>query len=307
MSWQRLASSGLRTYAGCLFSDSLPAGALMFAASALHPLGCALGLLAVASALATAYALGLVSDVNAPRVYSYNALFIGMGASRLFADPPSVLAFATLGAAAGALLTAGVRGFSVRVGLPSLSVPFTIVFLCAIGCGRELGGHWASPPMAATPAYAARLPEALRCFFEALGAVMFDPRLEVGLLVFLALLASSLRIAALASGAFAIALGAARLQLLAPELLLPSAINAIFAAIGLGSIGYAPSLRNAALALCGALLCVLLVPALHQPLARVQLFPFSLPYNFSIYAVLLVAQLNGAATATIRNTRNMVQ
>lgn len=285
----------LRAYAGCLFSDSLWVGALVFGLTALHPFACLLGLLAIGSAVATAYGLGLVSENDVPSVYTYNALFVGLGASFVFGEPQASASFALLGGAACALLTASVRAFTLRAGLPSLSLPFVIVFACALGVGRALGLSWAAPEAISSNPYAVWLPQHVHWFFEALGAIVFQPRVEVGALVLLALLLNSWHAALLATLGYAVAMLAGfELLQLPPALLVQAALNAVFTALGLGMGWYAPSLRSYGLAALGALLCVLITPSLSAPFERLELVPLSLPFNLSIYAVLLIGQLRQA-------------
>jgi urea transporter len=87
---------------------------------------------------------------------------------------------------------------------------------------------------------------------------------------------------------------------LAPALLIQAALNAVFTALGLGMGWYAPSLRSYGLAALGALLCVLITPSLSAPFERLELVPLSLPFNLSIYAVLLIGQLQNAQTTLPR-------
>jgi urea transporter len=280
----------LRVYAGCVFSTSPFTGILVFAATALTPLSCLLGWVAVASALGAAHWLGLLADEEVPTIYTYNALFIGLIAAHTFGNPAVALAFALLGAAASALLTSAIRSFTSHFGLPSLTLPFVIVYLCALSCGQALGVAWAAPPPLSATAFP-WLPWYLRMFFDGLGAVICDPRTEVGMLMFLALLLSRWHAALLAALGFYLAVFSSwQLQRFGPELVLPAALNAVFTALGLGMGWYAPSWRSYLAAAVGAVLCVLITKSLSDPLGRMQLAPLSLPFNLSIYVVLLIAQ-----------------
>ncbi|HEY2732930.1 MAG TPA: urea transporter, partial [Polyangiales bacterium] len=207
--WRGALAAGeglLRMYAGCFFSSSIVVGALLLAATAFAPLSGLFGVLGVCSAALTARALGLTSAANPPSVYAYSALFIGIGARSTFASPIAAFALATLGAAVSAPLTAGFRGFMVRVGLPSLSLPFVLVYWCTISVGRALGAAWAPIELIDLPSYFARVPPAARQFLEALGAILFNPRIDVGLVVLAALCATGLHAPLLALLAFAITL-----------------------------------------------------------------------------------------------------
>lgn len=279
----------LRLYAGCFFSTSVAVGALVFAATALEPRSGILAAVAVGTAVLTASVLGLSSDADPPSAYAYSALFIGMGAIHTFASPVLAIALATLGAAAASILTASFRGILSRVGLPSLTLPFTLVYLCAISAGGALGASWAPLPQAVPAPYLDFLPPLVRLFFLSLAAILFSPRIELGFVVFIALCASGKHAPLLALLAFAITQAVVRLLALRPGVDLIALINATFTAVGLGVGWYAPTWSGYLRAATGALGCVLLTVALVEPLGRLGLMPLSLPFNLSMYAVLLIA------------------
>lgn len=279
----------LRIYAGCLFSGSAWAGAFVLGATLLSPSTGMLGLLAVISALATAYGLGVVSERNLPTVYTYNALFIGLGAHSLFAQPLVAVFFALFGAATSALITASLRDASLRFGLPSLSVPFVIVYSCAIGCGRQLGLEW-SVPVFAYPSNFAWLPPLARSFVEALGAIVFNASVEAGVLVLLALIATSLHAALFVMLGYVVAHATSGVLGFDPGTQFSAEINAVFACLALGIGWDVPRLKTYARVLGGALFCTLLTPSMMRPFGLLQLTPLSLPFNVSVWVLLLVAR-----------------
>jgi len=293
----------LRLYAGCFFSSSTAVGALVFAATALEPRSGILAAIAVGTAVWIASALGLISDADPPSVYAYSALFIGMGAIHTFASPVVALALATLGAAAATVLTAAVRGILARLSLPSLTLPFAAVYMCAISAGSVLGASWAAVPLAVPAPYLDFLPLIVRLFFQSLAAILFSPHIEVGFVVFIALCASGRHAPLLAVMAFAITLALVRSLAIPPALGFAALVNATFTAVGLGIAWYEPSWLGYLRAAAGAFGCVLLTIALAQPLGRLGLMPVSLPFNLSIYAVLLVAKQR-ASESTIRKGRD---
>ena len=280
----------LQLYAGCVFSGSAWTGGLLLLATAFSPWSALLGLAAVSSALFTARALHLLSDKNPAAVYTYSALFIGLIAARTFGDPAVALAFALLGAATSALMTASLRELGQRFSLPALSMPFVAVYLCALGIGRVLGLTWADAPPASHSLLAEHLPALARVYLEALGAIVCDGRAEVGAVVLAGLLASSLHTALLPTLGFAVALSVSQLLHLAPALQLTLLLNAMFTALALGSSQRPGSVHAYALAAVGALFCSLCTPSLSAPLGKVALSPLSLPFNLSFYVVLLVAR-----------------
>jgi urea transporter len=288
----------LRLYAGCFFSTSVSVGALVFLATALEARAGILAAIAVATAVLTASALGLISEANPPSTYAYSALFIGIGATHTFASPALALALATLGAAAASILTAAIRGVLGRAGLPSLTLPFALVYLCAVSAGSALGVSWATAPQASASPYLEFLPTLVLLFFRSLAAILFSPHVEVGLVVFIALCASGMHAPLLAIAAFAITLAMARWLALSPALAFTALINATFTAVGLGIVWYAPTRVGYLRAAAGAFGCVLLTVALADPLSRLGLTPLSLPFNFSIYAVLLIGNLRASSLFT---------
>jgi urea transporter len=199
----------------------------------------------------------------------------------------AALALAVLGAAATVLLTVSMQGVLARFALPALSLPFLIVYMCALSVGRALGAHWALPAACSVPELAL-LPLHLRAFFEALGAFLFTVRADAGLLVFAAFCVSSPRAALLAVLGYVISTGAAHTLHVPPGLSFAAALNATVSAVFLGmsspSLGWRAYVRAAA----GALLCLLITLGLAGPLGRLELSPLSLPFTLSIYAALLV-------------------
>jgi urea transporter len=296
----------LRLYAGCFFSNNTAVGALIFAATAIEPRSGILAALAVGTAVGTASVLGLISEAHPSSVYAYSALFIGMGATHTFASPVLAVALATLGAVAASLLTAAVRGMLDRFGLPSLTLPFALVYLCAISAGRALGASWAPVPLPLPAPYLDFLPAVVPLFFQSLAAILFSPHIEVGFVVFIALCASSLHAPLLAMLAFAITFGLARWLALTPAVGFIALINATFTAIGLG-IAHVPRWRGYLRATAGAFGSVLLCVALAEPLGRLQLMPLSLPFNLSIYAVLLIDNLRASQPSTGKGRKHGYQ
>jgi urea transporter len=285
----------LRMYAGIFFSDSRAVGALVLLATMLSPLSGLLALLAIVSAWVTARLLGLLSDPNASSVYAYSALFLGLAASHTFARIEAAFALATFGAAAAALLTAAFRGFMLRFGLPSLSLPFLLIYYCAISVGRLVGAHWAPLPSGVI-LYAYVWPAPINLFLESLGALLFTPRSDVGLVVFAGLCLRGRLGPQLALIAFGITLAAdLMLGLTSSGLWFTAFANAIFAALALGNGFYPTTLDSFGRAALGIMLCLFLTLGLSEPLGRLGLVPLGLPFNLSIFAVLLIDRQRGLA------------
>jgi urea transporter len=290
----------LRMYAGIFFSDSLAVGALVLLATALVPLSGFLGLVAVASAAATASALGLVSETSPPSTFAYSALFLGLGASHTFATFPAAFALATLGAAASAVSTAAISGWMQRIGLPALSLPFMLIYCCAISAGVSLDASWTQPTAALGINALSWWPAPVRMFLEALGALLFTPRIDVGLVVLACLCLRGGHAPQLALLAFGITKLAELVLPLEPlGMRFGALLNAIFSAIVLGAGWYAPSVWSYARAVFGVILSILLTLTLTEPLARLGLGPVALPFNLSIFAILLITQQRMRSSAAL--------
>jgi urea transporter len=295
----RAGGALLRMYAGILFSDSPAVGGLVLLATFLVPVSGLLGLLAVVSAGVTARLLGLLSGATPPSTYAYSALFLGLGASHTFARPEAILALATIGAAAASLLTAAIRGFMLRFGLPALSLPFLLIYYCAISVGYTLGARWAVPATGFVVfAHPWAWPAPINLFLEALGALLFTPRSDVGLLVFAALCLRGRIAPQLALIAFGITTAVdLMLGLSSAGLGLTALANAIFVALALGNGFYPISIDSYARAALGVVLCLLLTLGLAGPLGRIGLVPLSLPFNLSIFAALLIDRQRGLSAS----------
>jgi urea transporter len=285
----------LRMYAGIFCADSPWVGALILLGTVLDPWSGCLGLLALCSAIAAARSLGLLSHTTPASTYAFSALFLGLGASHTFAALGPVLALATFGAAAGVIATAAMSGWLQRVGLPVLSLPFLFVYGCAVSLGNLLGATWAAPTTL-VGVNALAWPAPARLFLESLGALLFTPRIDVGLLIFAGLCVrggQAPKLVLLAFGASElIALGLAVHE---PRLRMGALINATFSAIVLGDGLYARSSWSYPRAALGVLLSCLFTITLADPLGRLGLSPVSLPFNLSVFAVLLIARARLAA------------
>ena len=286
-----LLGSGLRAllgiYAACFFSSSVVVGGLVLGATLLEPRAGLLGMLGALGGVASARVLGLVRKHEPATGFAYSALFMGLGAGHTFADPVAALALTALGAAATVLLTVSMQSVLARFALPPLSVPFLIVYMCALSMGRALGAHWALPTAAALPELAL-LPMHVRAFFEALGAFLFTVRADAGMLVFAAFCFSSPRAALCAVLGYTLCVGGAHALHVAPGLSFAAALNATVSAVFLGMSSPRAGWQAYVRASAGALLCLLFTLGLAGPLGRLELSPLSLPFNLSIYTALLI-------------------
>ncbi len=284
----RVAGALARSYAQVLFSRSPQVGALLILATLAVPRVGLAGLASGVLALGVAAWAGLSPTDRDEGLFSYNAVLIGLGVGALF--EPGAVAFGVLvaGAVLGVVLSAALQGLlTARTGLPQLSLAFQVgLWLTAAAAGAA--GVYGTPAEVALPLLDPPLPVLVTRSLQALGALFFLPRWDVGLLVLVALTVHS-RIAALlavlglaASGPFA----AATADTWATSLHGVLAFNLVLTAIALGGTWFVPSLSSVLLALGGCLVAATLTFGLAAPLLATGLPVRVLPFNLAVLLVL---------------------
>jgi urea transporter len=283
------ASAVARLYAGVLFSSSRRVGGLIFLATLLTPRAGALGLAAVLSAALSARCAGLVGDVKQLSAYGYSALYLGLGASQTFLHPLPACTLATLGATASVFLGAGIGHWTGRIGLPALSLPFLIVYSGALAAGRVLGADWTV--VASTSGLDVQWVKPLALCLHALAGLVWSPEPLAGLLVLVALVLHGRVALLLAALALCAPLALDRvLALDAQHVLLGALVNGVLAALGLGCCWFTPSLLSFVRAGLGVFLCTVLTASLADPLGRLGIATLSLPFNLSVFLMLLATR-----------------
>jgi len=125
------------------------------------------------------------------------------------------------------------------------------------------------------------LPPFWQVFFKTFGAMLFQPRVLPGVLVYIALAMTSPLTTLIASATFMT--GAATMNLLGfqagPEGILWCGYNFLLCGIALGTAYFAPSRGSLLLALAGTFLCALVATALSTALRYFGLSAGALPYN----------------------------
>lgn len=284
----RIAGALARSYAQVLFSRSPQVGALLILATMAVPRVGLAGLASGALALGVAAWAGLSPADRDEGLFSYNAVLIGLGVGAMF--EPGVVAGGVLvaGAVLGVVLSAALQGLlTARTGLPQLSIAFQVgLWLTAAAAGAA--GVYGAPAETALPLLDLPAPVLVERSLEALGALFFLPRWDVGLLVLAALTVHS-RIAAMlavlglaASGPFA----AATADTWATSLHGTLAFNLVLTAIALGGTWFVPSGSSVLLALGGCLVAATLTFGLAQPLLATGLPVRVLPFNLAVLLVL---------------------
>ncbi|MDD5308445.1 MAG: urea transporter [Deltaproteobacteria bacterium] len=283
-----LLDAFLLSYAQLLFSRSRVVGLLLLMATAVAPPMLAAGALAVLLAMAAARIVGLAPEAVRSGLVGYNALLVGFGGFALYGAGPDALALVAVAVVAATLVTAAVHSaFGTHFNLPALTVPFLLVFLLVLGAAPLLGLPSRSLP--ADPlAPLLDLPAPVASALEGLGAIFFLPRVDVGLIVFLALVVWS-RIGALLAvvGFAATALVGSRTVLASGELTrLAIGVNGALTAMALGGVWFVPSPASFVLAFAGALGSCLVSLGLLPLLDRLGLPLLILPFNLTVLLML---------------------
>jgi urea transporter len=277
----------LRAYAQILFSRSRAVGAIVVAATALWPKALFFGAGAVLLATSLAYAMNLSRDAICDGLFGYNALLIGVAGAALLPLAPVTVGLVALTAAASVPATAATRALlGTSFGLPVLTVPFLLTVWLLVGAAATAGVP--TSPLAATAGSVdLAIPDAVRAYLQALGAIFFLPRVDVGLLVLAALVSFSRIAVVLTVVAFAPVhlLGAATLAGYSDYQVLLG-LNAVLTAIAIGGIWFVPGVASVIVAAGAALVAGLVTLGLAPLAARLGLPLLVLPFNATVLLLL---------------------
>jgi murein DD-endopeptidase MepM/ murein hydrolase activator NlpD len=280
---RHLADGVLRPYANIVMARSWISGALLLAATSLDPPTGLGGLAGLGGAGLLARIMTLPAGVLADGPHGYNALFAGLAVGHLFGAGPGGLALAAAWGALAVLLAASFVATAGRVlALPALTVPFLVatylLLLVAPGLGLD------PRPLAVSLADPGR--SMGFDWLRSIGALVFVPRAEAGLLVVAALLVHS-RVAFMLAAVGAVALLPFQRQAgPAAAMAAPMLFNGVLSAMALGGTWFVPGPASFALAAAGAALCGLATLALHRVLAYWGLPLLVLPFNVVLFVVL---------------------
>ncbi|MFO0577042.1 MAG: urea transporter [Polyangia bacterium] len=278
----------LRCYAAVLFSRSPLCGGLLLLATATVPGALLGGLFGVGAGLLTARLFGLDRDALGDGSYGISPLLLGLGVSQTLGLSAGPLCILAVLAAVCVLLTAALRAGLSSKNLPTLSVPFLIVYYLWLGAAPLLGLQFSALPQDG----ATRLPAVLAEVLRSIGSLLFLPRVDAGALFLLALLVHS-RIATLLAGFGALTvLALPRLlpALQGSEVLPVLMFNAVYTAIAIGGVWFVPSPASIALAELAVLLCALVGLGGLGLLQRIGLPILFLPFNVTVLTLLLAAR-----------------
>ena len=194
----------LRSYAQIVMGRSRVAGFLLLLATALDMPTLLGGLTALAGAALAARALSLPDGCILGGSDGYNALFVGLAVGHLYGAGAGALAAAGAWGALSAVVSAFVVATVGRtLALPALTLPFVMLTYLLLMVAPSVGlAPRLDPPLA--HAMDAARPAAVG-WVAWIGALVFVPRFEAGLLVVAALLVQS-RVALLLAATAALTL-----------------------------------------------------------------------------------------------------
>lgn len=179
--WRSRCSEAARTvlgaYASIVFANDLRVGAWVLAASCVDWRRGVLGVLGALSGRQVLLALRVASEPTLLATYTCCSALVGMALPTLAWGPSILLAFVAGGVAA--CLTVVLSDLLWRLELPVFALPFVLVGSCVHLVTSQM-------PIVAAPLVqtAASLPEAV---VQSLGALLWAPRIEVGLIVLAAI------------------------------------------------------------------------------------------------------------------------
>ena len=286
----RIANELAASYAQVFFAHDRVAGALVAAATFSSPRVGLAGLLGALVAAALVRVLHLNDALAARGHYGYNALLAGLAlgaflargsalgpvvALIVFAAAVSVFAQAALESSLGSLLH-----------LPSLTLPYVIAALLALGVAPQLAGVSLAVDLHAT---ATLLPGPLSLVLRSLGALFFVPTELGGALVLTALVAWS-RVGALLAILGAL-VAQALLLVVSPAAIPPSlplvlGYNGAATAIALGGVWFVPQRSSFLLGALAVTLTAALAFAATALLGPLGLPVLILPFNGTALIVL---------------------
>ena len=289
---QSLGNTVLRAYAHLVFSRSRLVGLVLLLATATAPRALLGALLGALLALGIARLIDIERETIVDGSYAVSALLLGMGVAQTFGLGKVGLGLLLFFAPLCVLMTAALRSFWTPLHLPVLSMPFLIAFYLLLSLSTVAQWPFEIPAedglMQLFPLLD-RLPRVVPLVLRSVGALFFLPRCDAGVLILLALALHS-RIATLLAVLACVLAVFVRSVLPTFEdsgLFHSLTYNAVFTAVGLGSVWFVPSLASFVLALVGTLLCALLTLGLVGPLARLGLPVLIIPFNATVILLLM--------------------
>ena len=288
--WDNLSRGVPRAYAILFFSPNVRFGWLLLAISLVSP---GIGLSGLAGAWAAgsvAWALGFDRAKIRNGYLLFNPLLVCLTLglmNQIYFFPPLVFIALWLAAVLGGLFmsVAMQHAFNQHWGLsaqslPAISFAYVLYFLAF-----AIAGPATLPTTGSNPWLDLNfLPTGIQSFFQIYGAMLFEPHSLPGLLVFIALVATSPLAALVATASLGVGMETMNVLGLhvGPDGVIWCGFNFLLCGISLGTAYFAPSRMSLLLALTAAFLCALVTLALATALRYFGLPASALPYNLVV-------------------------
>lgn len=283
-------------YAEIFFLSGTSTGLLLLLISLLDFNIALSGLTAVLVAFLFAMFIGLKDSFLASGYFVYNSLLVGFSIGFLYKLSPFVIFLVAISAILTFLLTLmTARIFYLYLGLPILSIPFTIVSSLIYLASAKFPNLYVTS-LHNTPQYQLWFfLQPLEHYFIALGSIVFMPNWQAGLLISAVILYRSRIIWLLSLGGYlwGVMITAALIGSWQLALLQSGHFNFILIAVALGCIFTIVSLRSLVLALIGVSMATLIIGAANTFWSQYAIPIFTLPFILVTLSILFALRLSG--------------
>ncbi len=293
--WSYAVTSIGDAYAEIFFLDGRYTGLLLLAVTLLAPNVAVSGLIAVFIAFIFAVFIGLKDSFFTSGYFVYNSLLVGFSIGYLY----QLSGFVIFIIAASAILTFLLAMMTSRVfyqylGLPILSIPFTIVSSLIYLASSKFPNLYVNS-LSGTSVNSGWLAlQSVEHYLIALGSIVFMPNWLAGLLISLIIILRSRIIVFLSVAGYFLGVFITSLLIGSWELALvqPGHFNFILIAVALGSIFTVVSTRSIFLAAIGVALSTLIMGAVNAFWSQYSIPMFTLPFIMVTLSVLYVLRMS---------------
>jgi urea transporter/murein DD-endopeptidase MepM/ murein hydrolase activator NlpD len=283
-------------YAGIFFLNGKINGLLILLVTLINPNTAVCGLLAVFIAYLFAIFIGLKNSFFASGYYIYNSLLVGFSIGYLFEISMFVIFLISVGAVLTFLIaTVIARIFYLYLGLPILSIPFTLVSSLIYLASAKFPNLYVTSLNHGIIDNAWSYFQPMQQFFITLGSIVFLPNWKAGLLLSCIILFRSRILFLLALGGyfwgvFVTSMFVGSWQLASLQ---SGHFNFILIAVALGGAFTLPSRQSVFLAMVSVAMSTLIIAAANVFWSQYAIPIFTLPFILVTLCVLYVLKLSG--------------
>jgi urea transporter/murein DD-endopeptidase MepM/ murein hydrolase activator NlpD len=294
----------LNSYAILFFSQHRIFGALLLIASLFNISAGVTGLICVIFTLLVVKILGFSKEMAQSGLYSFNSLLLGIGFGTFFNFNVAFWFWLFIAVILCVVLSINLIAYLGKYGLPTLSIPFVLLFWLVLIATNGYGGmglmqknsYIVFELYTGSAAHFDQfndyiqfhIPACLGLFFRSLSAVLFQNNVLAGILIAIGLLLHSRIALSLLIIGFFVALGINYLTGTYPEGISNYHLGANFMMMSLAMGGFflIPSIRSYFWAIISVALIFLLLNGLSKVLGVYNLPVFSMPFSLLTLALL---------------------